>query len=67
MISPFLAIQQRWACTNLKTGVQAVDRDINIGVMQDGVFYRRREYYDSHTSAQTREQTVFSRASEQVS
>lgn len=55
----WLAIQQTWTCTNRKTGVRASDQDLNIGIVQDGVFYRWREYYDSRTSAQTREQTVF--------
>lgn len=55
----WFAVQQTWTCTNRKTGVRASDQDLNIGIMQDGLFYRWREYYDSRTSAQTREQTVF--------
>jgi len=55
----FLAINQTWRCTNRKTGVNAGDQDLNIGIMRDGRFYRWREYYDSRTSAQTLEQTVF--------
>jgi ketosteroid isomerase-like protein len=57
----FLAINQTWRCTNRKTGVVAGDQDLNIGIMRDGKFYRWREYYDSRTSAQTLEQTVFGR------
>jgi hypothetical protein len=57
----FLAINQTWRCTNRKTGVVAGDQDLNIGIMRDGRFYRWREYYDSRTSAQTLEQTVFGR------
>ena len=57
----YLAIHQTWACTNRKTGVHAGDEDLNIGVMQDGKFWRWREYYDSTKSAQTLEQTVFGR------
>jgi len=57
----YLAIHQTWACTNRKTGVRAADEDLNIGVMQDGLFWRWREYYDSTQSAQTLEQTVFGR------
>ncbi|MFC1466686.1 MAG: nuclear transport factor 2 family protein [Candidatus Brachytrichaceae bacterium NZ_4S206] len=55
----YLAIHQTWSCTNRKTGVHADDQDLNIGVMQDGRFWRWREYYDSTKSAQTLEQTVF--------
>ncbi len=55
----YLAISQTWQCTNRKTGVRNGDRDLNIGVLQDGVFWRWREYYDSTKSAQTREQTAF--------
>ncbi|MCS6847178.1 MAG: nuclear transport factor 2 family protein [Anaerolineae bacterium] len=55
----YLAIHQTWSCTNRKTGVRADDHDLNIGVMQDGRFWRWREYYDSTKSAQTLEQTVF--------
>lgn len=55
----YLAIHQTWSCTNRKTGVRADDEDLNIGVMQDGRFWRWREYYDSTRSAQTLEQTVF--------
>ncbi|MCS6846082.1 MAG: nuclear transport factor 2 family protein [Anaerolineae bacterium] len=55
----YLAIHQTWSCTNRKTGVRADDEDLNIGVMQDGRFWRWREYYDSTKSAQTLEQTVF--------
>ncbi|GIV83493.1 MAG: hypothetical protein KatS3mg052_0500 [Candidatus Roseilinea sp.] len=55
----YLAIHQTWSCTNRKTGVRADDQDLNIGVMQDGRFWRWREYYDSTQSAQTLEQTVF--------
>jgi limonene-1,2-epoxide hydrolase len=58
----FLAINQTWRCTNRKTGVVAGDQDLNIGIMRDGRLYRWREYYDSRTSAQTLEQTVFGRA-----
>jgi ketosteroid isomerase-like protein len=57
----FLAINQTWHCTNRKTGVAAGDQDLNIGIMRDGKLYRWREYYDSRTSAQTLEQTVFGR------
>jgi hypothetical protein len=55
-IGEYLAIQQTWTCTNRKTGIRAAD---NIGVLQDGKFWRWREYYDSRKSAQTLEQTVF--------
>jgi ketosteroid isomerase-like protein len=55
----FLAISQTWTCTNQKTGITVSDHDLNIGIMQDGKFYRWREYYDSRKSAQTVEQTVF--------
>ncbi|BCX02318.1 MAG: hypothetical protein KatS3mg053_0256 [Candidatus Roseilinea sp.] len=55
----YLAIHQTWSCTNRKTGVRADDEDLNVGVMQDGRFWRWREYYDSTQSAQTLEQTVF--------
>lgn len=55
----YLAIHQTWCCTNRTTGVRAGDQDLNIGVMQDGKLWRWREYYDSRTSAQTLEQTVF--------
>ncbi len=57
----FLAINQTWRCTNRKTGVRAGDQDLNIGIMRDGRLYRWREYYDSRTSAQTLEQTMFGR------
>lgn len=57
----FLAINQTWRCTNRKTGVNAGDQDLNIGIMRDGRFYRWREYDDSRTSAQTLDQTVFGR------
>ncbi len=55
----FLAISQTWHCTNRKTGVRNGDHDLNIGILQDGVLWRWREYYDSTKSAQTREQTAF--------
>lgn len=55
----YLAIHQTWICTNRKTGLRAGDEDLNIGIMQDGRFWRWREYYDSTKSAQTLEQTVF--------
>ncbi len=57
----YLAIHQTWTCTNRKTDVRAGDEDLNIGVLQDGKFWRWREYYDSRTSAQTLAQTVFGR------
>lgn len=57
----FLAINQTWRCTNRTTGVTVGDQDLNIGIMRDGRLYRWREYYDSRTSAQTLEQTVFGR------
>jgi len=57
----YLAIHQTWSCTNRKTGIRAADEDLNIGIFQDGKFWRWREYYDSRTSAQTLEQTVFGR------
>ena len=61
----YLAIHQTWRCTNRKTGVCADDEDLNIGVLQDGKFWRWREYYDSTKSAQTLEQTVFGRPTTQ--
>jgi ketosteroid isomerase-like protein len=57
----YLAIHQTWTCTNRKTGIRAGDEDLNIGVLQDGKFWRWREYYDSRKSAQTLAQTVFGR------
>lgn len=42
----FLAIHQTWICTDRCTGARAADQDINIGVVQEGRFYRWREYFD---------------------
>ncbi len=48
----FLAIYQTWTCTDRRTGVRAADQDINIGVVQDGRFYRWREYFDVRATLQ---------------
>ena len=47
-----IALQQTWTCTNRQTGERAADHDLIVGLVQDGLIWYWREYFDARTSAQ---------------